>query len=144
MLWSLRKVCAEVIAVKLDNVLGIHEEALRLRAQRSEVLAANLANADTPGYKARDFDFAAILRREVQAPVRLAATHGAHFGVKQTGTASPQLGYRVPQQPSVDGNTVEVEREQARFSENAMRYQASLRFLDSRIQGLKLAIKGSG
>lgn len=144
MLWSPRKFCAEVIAVKLDNVFGVHEEALRLRAQRSEVLAANLANADTPGYKARDFDFAAILRREVQAPVRLAATHATHFGARPGAATSPQLGYRVPQQPSVDGNTVEVEREQARFSENAMRYQASLRFLDSRIQGLKLAIKGSG
>lgn len=130
--------------MKLDNVFGIHEDALRLRAQRSEVLAANLANADTPGYKARDFDFAAILRREVQSPVRLAATHAAHFGTRPGAPTSPQLGYRVPQQPAVDGNTVEVEREQARFSENAMRYQASLRFLDSRIQGLKLAIKGSG
>ena len=130
--------------MKLDNIFGIHEEALRLRAFRSEVLAANLANADTPGYKARDLDFAAILKREAQAPVRLAATHAGHIGANRSGAASTQLGYRVPQQPSVDGNTVEVEREQARFSENAMRYQASLRFLDSRVQGLKLAIKGSG
>ena len=131
--------------MKLDQVFGIHEEALRLRAQRTEVLAANLANADTPGYKARDFDFEAVLRREMQAPVRLAATHSGHLGGGHGSgvLASTRLDYRVPQQPSLDGNTVEVEREQARFSENAMRYEASLRFLDSRIKGLKLAIKGS-
>ena len=130
--------------MKLDNLFGIHEEALRLRARRSEVLAANLANADTPGYKARDFDFKAMLRNEVQNPVRLAATHSNHIQTDRGVVASNQLAYRIPQQASLDGNTVEVEREQASFSENAMRYQASLRFLDSRIQGLKLAIKGNG
>ena len=65
--------------MKLDDVFGIHEESLRLRARRSEVLAANLANADTPGYKARDFDFKAMLRKEIQDPVRLAATHRGHI-----------------------------------------------------------------
>ena len=130
--------------MKLDNLFGIHEEALRLRARRSEVLAANLANADTPGYKARDFDFKAMLRKEVQNPVRLAATHSNHIQTDRGVVASAQLAYRIPQQASLDGNTVEVEREQASFSENAMRYQASPRFLDSRIQGLKLAIKGNG
>jgi len=130
--------------MKLDDVFGIHEEALKLRARRAEVLAANLANADTPGYKARDFDFEAMLRKEVQRPVRLAATHGNHIRSDQGLVASTQMGYRVPQQSSLDDNTVEVEREQAEFSANAMRYQASLRFLDSRIKGLVRAIKGSG
>jgi len=130
--------------MKLDDAFGIHEEALRLRARRSEVLAANLANADTPGYKARDFDFAAMLRKEMQPPVRLAATHSGHMKLDQGTVASTQMAYRVPQQASLDGNTVEVEREQTEFSANAMRYQASLRFLDGRIKSLMLAIKGNG
>ncbi|HOP15783.1 MAG: flagellar basal body rod protein FlgB [Chromatiaceae bacterium] len=130
--------------MKLDDVFGIHEEALRLRARRSEVLASNLANADTPGYKARDFDFEAMLRKEMQPPVRLASTHSGHIKTDQSVVASTQMGYRIPQQPSLDGNTVEVEREQTEFSANAMRYQASLRFLDGRIKGLMLAIKGNG
>lgn len=130
--------------MKLDDVFGIHEEALRLRGRRSEVLASNLANADTPGYKARDFDFAAMLRKEMQPPVRLASTHSGHIKTDAAVVASTQMGYRIPQQPSLDGNTVEVEREQTEFSANAMRYQASLRFLDGRIKGLMLAIKGNG
>jgi len=130
--------------MKLDDVFGIHEEALRLRSKRSEVLAANMANADTPGYKARDIDFRAMLRKEMQPPVRLAATHSGHISSDQGVIASTQMGYRIPHQPSLDGNTVEVEREQGEFSENAMRYQASLRFLDSKIKGLLRAIKGSG
>ncbi|MCB1802838.1 MAG: flagellar basal body rod protein FlgB [Gammaproteobacteria bacterium] len=130
--------------MNLDNAFGIHEEALRLRARRSEVLASNLANADTPGYKARDFDFKAMLNKEMQAPVRMAATHSSHFSPDRGVVASNQMGYRVPQQASLDGNTVEPEREQVEFSANAMRYQATLSFLDSRIKGLKLAIKGNG
>ena len=130
--------------MKLDDVLGIHEEALRVRARRSEVLASNLANADTPGYKARDLDFKAMLRDEMQPAVRLAATQAGHIHRDQGLVASTQMAYRIPQQPSLDGNTVEVEREQTEFSANAMRYQASLRFLDGKIKGLMLAIKGSG
>jgi flagellar basal-body rod protein FlgB len=129
--------------MKLDDVFGIHEEAMRLRARRSEVLASNMANADTPGYKARDFDFAAMLRKEVAQPVRLAATHSGHIQSDQGLVASTQMAYRIPQQASLDGNTVEVEREQSEFSANALRYQASLRFLDGRISSLKLAIKGT-
>ena len=130
--------------MKLDNVFGIHEQALQLRARRSEVLASNLANADTPGYKARDFDFAAMLRNESGPPVRLVSTHARHIQADSGVVAVSQMGYRIPQQNSLDGNTVEVEREQAEFSANAMRYQATLRFLDSRVKGLKLAIKGNG
>jgi len=127
-----------------DNVFGIHEQAVKLRAHRSEVLAANMANADTPGYKARDFDFNAMLRNELHKPVRLAATHRGHIQTDQGLVASTQLGYRVPQQPSLDGNTVEIERELSEFSENAMLYQTSLRFLDGKVKGLRRAIKGTG
>ncbi|MGB5761870.1 MAG: flagellar basal body rod protein FlgB [Sedimenticolaceae bacterium] len=128
--------------MKLDDVFGIHEQALRVHARRSEVLASNLANADTPGYKARDFDFQAMLRKEIHNPVRLASTHSGHISPDQGVVASTQMAYRIPQQSSLDGNTVEVEREQTEFSANAMRYQASLRFLDGRIKGLMTAIKG--
>jgi flagellar basal-body rod protein FlgB len=128
--------------MKADNLFGIHEDALVLRSRRNEVLASNLANADTPGYKARDFDFGAILSREMQPAVRLATTRAGHIGADNGLVASTQMGYRVPQQASLDGNTVEVEREQTEFMENTLRYQASLRFLEGKIQGLKLAIKG--
>lgn len=130
--------------MNLDSVFGIHEQAVRLRARRAEVLASNMANADTPGYKARDFDFNAMLRDELQRPVRLASTHRHHIHVDRGTVASSQMGYRVPQQPSLDGNTVEIEREQSAFSENAMRYEASLRFLDSKLKGLLRAVKGTG
>ena len=101
-----------------DKLFGIHEEALHLRARRAEVLASNLANADTPGYKARDFDFEAMLKKEMQPPVRLASTHAGHIRADHGIVASTQMAYRIPQQTSLDGNTVEVEREQAEFSAN--------------------------
>jgi flagellar basal-body rod protein FlgB len=130
--------------MKFDRLFGIHEQALQLRAHRSEVLASNLANADTPGYKARDFDFKAMLRKEMPEPVTLRATHARHIQTGGRLVAATQMQYRIPQQPSVDGNTVEVEREQSAFSENAMRYQATLRFIDSRVKGITKAIKGTG
>lgn len=128
--------------MKIDEAFGIHEHALRLRAARAEVLAANLANADTPGYKARDVDFAAVLRREVPGTVRLAATQPGHLGRDDGVLPASQLLYRTPTQPSVDGNTVDVAREQVAFSQNGMEYQASLRFLEGRIRSLLTAIKG--
>lgn len=127
----------------LDSVFGIHEKAVHLRARRAEVLASNLANADTPGYKARDFDFKAMLREQAQPAVRLAATHRSHIRTDQGAVATAQMKYRTPQQPSLDGNTVEVEREQTEYSANAVSYQASLRFLEGSIKSLKTAIKGS-
>jgi flagellar basal-body rod protein FlgB len=128
--------------MKIDEALGVHEHALRLRAARSEVLAANLANADTPGFKARDVDFAAVLRRELPGAVRLAATQPGHLGRNAGLVAGSQLLYRNPTQPSVDGNTVDAVREQVAFSQNAMQYQASLRFLEGGIRSLLTAIKG--
>ena len=128
--------------MKIDEAFGIHEQALRLRAARAEVLAANLANADTPGFKARDVDFAAVLRQELPSPVRLAATQPGHIGSDNGVIPSSQLLYRNPTQPSIDGNTVDVVHEQVAFSQNAMQYQASLRFLEGRIRSLLTAIKG--
>ena len=128
--------------MKIDEAFGVHEHALRLRAARSEVLAANLANADTPGFKARDVDFAAMLRRELPGTVTLAATQPGHLGTETGAIPSRQLLFRNPTQPSIDGNTVDSMREQVAFSENAMQYQASLRFLEGRIRSLLTAIKG--
>ncbi|BAN68563.1 flagellar basal body rod protein FlgB [endosymbiont of unidentified scaly snail isolate Monju] len=129
--------------MNLDKVFGIHEQALQLRARRAEVLAANLANADTPGYKARDFDFREILRGQLPPQVQLAATRPGHIVPPREALPPAALQYRVPQQPSLDGNTVEVEREQVEYSANAVQYQASLRFLDETIRTLRTAIKGA-
>ena len=116
----------------MDSIFGIHATALTLRAERSNVLAANLANADTPGFKARDFEFGAALARAERG-----ARDSRHFDSRPT-----ELGYRLPFQDSLDGNTVEADMEMARFAENSISYQASLMFLNSKIRGLRLAITG--
>ena len=126
-----------------DKVFGIHEQALKLRARRAEILAANLANADTPGYKARDLDFRSILAEQSRPGVRLEATRPGHIAPPAGALGADALKYRIPQQPSLDGNTVETEREQVEYSANAVRYQASLRFLDGAIRTLRTAIKGN-
>jgi flagellar basal-body rod protein FlgB len=126
----------------LDGVFGIHETSLLLRGQRAGVLAANIANADTPNYKARDLDFAAVLGGELDAVgLPLVRTSGAHL-TGAAGTTEAALKYRNPYQPSLDGNTVEAQVENAAFGENAVRYQASLLFINRRIAGLELAMTG--
>jgi len=126
----------------MDPVLGIHASALTLRAQRTEVLAANLANADTPGFKARDFDFSETLGRTNSAAMALKTSRPQHTG-GEMGRAAESLAYRNPYQPSLDGNTVEAEEELARFAENSVAYQASLMFVNGRIRGLRAAITGA-
>jgi flagellar basal-body rod protein FlgB len=126
----------------LDDLLGIHERALVLRSQRAQVLAANLANADTPDYKARDFDFKALLSKEIESTPRMATTHVSHIQTETGPVAPAELLYRVPMQPSLDGNTVDTEREHAAFGVNAIEYQASLNFINSKISGLRKALKG--
>jgi flagellar basal-body rod protein FlgB len=124
-----------------------HVEALRIRELRNEVLTSNIANADTPNYKARDIDFSAALRGaqagQLQGQLALAKTNASHSdaaGVSRYGT---NVEYRTPTQPSLDGNTVETDVEQAAFAENAVQYRAALTFLNGSIQTLQLAIKGS-
>jgi flagellar basal-body rod protein FlgB len=128
--------------MKFDDVFGIHERALLLRSQRAEVLAANLANADTPGYKARDFDFKAMLAKEVDSGSAVRATHRRHIQTEQGTVPSSQLLYRTPMQPSLDGNTVDTDREHTAFSANAIEYQATLTFINSQINGLRKALRG--
>ncbi len=131
-----------IMAINFDNALGIHPQALALREKRSEVLASNLANADTPGYKARDLDFQTLLKQQAM-PENIALEHS------QTGHFSPNdrlLGasmmFRVPNHASLDGNTVESHIEQAKYSENAVQYQASLRFINGKFSGLMSALRG--
>ncbi len=128
--------------MKFDQAFGIHEQALKLRAKRAEVLAGNIANVDTPGYKARDFDFQTVLRNEIGSSQRVRSTHPRHIKV-DTGVISPsQMGYRVPSQPSLDGNTVDSQLEHSAFASNALEYQASLRFISGQVQSLRKAITG--
>lgn len=115
----------------IDRQLGIHATALRLRSQRLDILAGNIANAATPGYKARDLDFKAALQE-----AHAATAAGGHI------TGGSALRYRVPVQASLDGNTVELATEQTAFAENAVNYRATLSFLTGRIQTIMAALKG--
>lgn len=128
----------------LDNYLAGPVNALSLRAARSEVLASNIANADTPNYKARDFDFTAILRDAMQGKksIDVARTAARHLSLAPMAPVAGPLQYRVPMQPSIDGNTVELDTELAQFSDNALRTQADLTFLSQRLRTLQMAITG--
>ncbi|PPC78470.1 flagellar basal body rod protein FlgB [Pokkaliibacter plantistimulans] len=132
------------MAIGFDQALGIHADALLYRAKRAEVLANNLANADTPNFKARDLDFSAFLDRanEAASSVTLRQTNAMHFAGEAGAMTDDQLLYRVPVQPAVDGNTVDPEVEKSNFMENAMDYQASFMFLNKKFVGLSNAIKG--
>jgi len=118
-----------------SDLFGVHGKALELRSQRLNLLASNIANASTPGYKARDIDFEAALRDATQGD---ASTSGDSVN-KAIGNA---MGYRVPIQPSLDGNTVELSTEQTLFSENAVKYRTTLSFLEGRINTITRALKG--
>jgi len=126
-----------------ENIFGIHEQALLLHGQRVGILATNLANADTPNYKARDLDFSEVLAHTDDAALPLRTTQAAHITFNDGGELPPgDLKYRNPYQASLDGNTVEMPVEQAAFSENNVRYQASLTFINLRIAQMQLAIAG--
>ena len=128
--------------LSIDSVLGPLPEALSLRSRRTEILASNLANEDTPGYKARDVDFRAAMGKARSDQLSLARTHSAHQADPGNLPEGALLKYRQPLQASIDGNTVDAQKEQAAFAENAVNYQATLSFLSSRIKGLMRAIKG--
>ncbi len=119
--------------MSLHSIFGVHEQALQLRAQRAEVLASNLANADTPGFQARDYDFKEVLSNlNSQSADNLVTTNPRHMGSEQE-LMSPTLMYSVPLQTRLDGNTVDTQVETAKFAENSMKYLASLRFLDAKL-----------
>ena len=125
------------------SIFGIHERALIAAADRVGVLATNIANADTPNYKARDYDFAGTLADVSQGgALPMSRTHVGHLPVATGSTTEDELKYRIPYQPSLDGNTVEAPVEQAKFAENSVRYQTSLDFINRQVAALRLAITG--
>ena len=133
-------------AINFANALGVHERALHLRTERSAVLANNLANAETPGFKARDFNFRDALqaaKADTQA-MHMSRTHAGHIvsTVKNEGV-SVALSYRVPLQASIDGNTVDSQVESAAFARNAPEFGASFRFLNGRFASLGKALSGN-
>lgn len=127
----------------IDNYLDVHASALHLRSRRTKILASNIANADTPGYKAKDLAFAEVLRDtsgNINAETKLSkaqlnTTNNRHIRTLGS-TSEARVMYRQPQEAALDGNTVDKDLEQARFAENTVRYQASLNFISSRVSGL--------
>jgi flagellar basal-body rod protein FlgB len=140
--------------LNLDQHLGVHAKALEVHTKRGELIARNLANADTPGYQARDLDFRAALAAadkggaaQSARGVSLQTTQARHIGPANDSNGAvadtdPALRYRTPLAPSLDGNTVDAQIEQASFAENAVRYQATLTFLSSKFRGLMTALTG--
>ena len=136
------------MSISFESALGIHDDALLLRGRRAEVIANNIANADTPNYKARDMNFSEVLQRQAggsttgMSDVKIQRTASGHMSGFVEPDLAADLMFRNPTQPSIDGNTVEVQEEMARYTDNALRYQASFRFLNDKFSGLIGAIKG--
>ena len=125
----------------LNNMMGMQEQTLQLKARRLEVIAQNIANADTPNYKARDIDFKAVLGAAQQQETAMQATTSGHYASSQEMNADG-MRFRTPFNTSFDGNTVEMSLEQAQYGKAAGDYQATLNFLQSRIGGIRKALKG--
>ncbi|WP_321351444.1 flagellar basal body rod protein FlgB [Halopseudomonas oceani] len=137
------------MSISFDNALGIHEQSLKFRAQRAEVLANNIANAETPNYKARDLDFNAVLAAQQGTglvgdgqSMPVAQTDAGHMVLDSLVDQVAGLRYRNQLQPSVDGNTVDSEVEKAAYAQNAIDFQASFTFLNSKFKGLMTALRG--
>jgi flagellar basal-body rod protein FlgB len=122
------------MTINFKDALGVHADALELRAERTKVLAANIANESTPGYTARDYDFGAMLQQRIDSE---SGQPGADLSL---GDGEPL--YRVPFHPSADGNTVEIGVEQAAFAQNSSDFQTSLTFINMQLRGLAKAING--
>jgi flagellar basal-body rod protein FlgB len=131
---------------KIDEMFQLHQTALNLRAARQELLASNIANADTPNYKARDIDFASALQGALTgggAKLQVAATSAAHLsGTSGESLMGAPVQYRTPVQPSADGNTVDMDVERAQFADNALRYEASVRFVSDKAKAVLAALQG--
>ena len=136
---------------RLTTHFDFHGEALKLRSERQRLIASNIANADTPHFQARDFNFGAALADATQQlstthakGARLARTDAAHFAQTHAGIAGgrPGLLFRQPAQGALDDNTVDMDVERANFAENSLRYEASLRFLNGQVKTLSMAING--
>lgn len=131
---------------RISADLQFYQTALSVRQERQEILASNIANADTPHYKARDLDFAtamqqALSERQRIADTSLTLTSARHIPAQAQSQAPAELLYRVPVQPSMDGNTVEMDVERMQFADNTMHYQSSINILSQRIKGLMAALQ---
>ena len=129
----------------VDQQLRFQQNALNLLAHRQQMLASNIANADTPNYKARDLDFRAALQgalAQQAASVPLAATQPAHIGAGEANPLERYTGYRTELQSAVDGNTVNMDVERAAFAENALRYEAGITFINGMLRSMNTAITG--
>lgn len=132
------------MAINFDKALGIHEQALGFRAQRAQVLANNIANADTPNFKARDLEFSAVLASQTtgaRAP-GLERTHVQHIAADGVSLSDEALAYTTPSAPSLDQNTVDLQVEQGKYAENSVKFQASFTLLNSKFKGLVSALRG--
>lgn len=131
---------------KLDESLRFHQTALSLRGARQELLASNIANADTPGYKARDFDFASALQNAVagtSVKLPMVTSSAQHLeGNSGSSVMGAPMMYRRPDQPSADGNTVNMDAERAQFADNALRYEASVKFTSDELKDMLTALQG--
>ncbi|UFH48033.1 flagellar basal body rod protein FlgB [Pseudomonas sp. KNUC1026] len=135
------------MGISFDQALGIHEQALNFRAKRAEVLANNIANADTPNYKARDMDFSSVLAAQAQksggSQFALERTNAQHIAAEGFDSgADSTLKYRVPSAPSLDQNTVDAQMESSTYAQNAVDFQASFTLLNSKFKGLVSALRG--
>jgi len=127
----------------MTATLDFQAAALSLQAQRAKVLASNIANADTPNYQAKDFDFSKALAQATAPQAGTAVrTHPAHFAAPGAAGSPPALQYRQPLQAALDGNSVDLDTERAAFAENSVRYEATLRFLNNQIKTMLSAING--
>jgi flagellar basal-body rod protein FlgB len=130
------------MAISLDKLMGFHHKAMQVRTERMEIIAGNLANADTPGFKARDLDFQKVMKSaEFARNQNLTRTHENHIQGTMKGIGD--LEYRVPNQPDTgDGNTVDVQIERNTFLDTGLRDQAGMEFLNGKLSGMKKALKG--
>ena len=131
---------------KLDKELNFHHQALSLRAVRQELLSSNVANADTPNFKAKDIDFASVLREKLSpttspSKAGLNTTSSQHINSATQGILGDSILYRVPLQPSADGNTVNMDTERMRFADNSIKYDASITFITNEFRNLTLAMQ---
>ena len=134
------------MTIKLDSSLGFYENALRLTSQRQQILATNIANSDTPNYKARDFDFksammAAMNATSISSSIEMAQLNPLHLDAGNLSTSNFAV-LRKSKQNSQDGNTVDIDVERATFTENALRYESAIAFENSEIKNLTLVLQG--
>jgi flagellar basal-body rod protein FlgB len=134
------------MSISFDKALGISEQALKFRAQRAEVLANNIANADTPNFKARDLDFSTVLKEQSAktsgSGFEIERTNDRHIDADSMAVADPALMYRISTQPSLDQNTVDSQIEQSNYAQNSVDFQASFTLLNSKFKGLISALRG--